>query len=190
MGFLDVPARNKQGGIAAPLLAGNYYTSIATTLSTRLMSQGNVYLARFLPGRTCTLNTIGVEVTTVGSAGALVRLGIYTLDWATGAIDRLVDAGTIDGTVVGLATLAVSVPVIDGQQLLLTAVGQGAPTTQTTLRGSQTIDAYWGFTSGLTAAQSTSAGVQIIGGATGALPASLSGPATIGVVPRVLVKAA
>jgi hypothetical protein len=68
---------------------------------------------------------ITCEVTTAGAAGALIRLGIYALNATTGVVGSLVlDAGTIDGTVVAIAQVTIAVTLPSGAYLLV-ATPQG-----------------------------------------------------------------
>lgn len=77
------------------------------------------------------LDRIFVEVTSAGTAGSVVRLGVYTPNATTGLPDALlVDAGTIDGTSATAQekTIALS-SLVPGQIVWVAAVAQvAAPT--------------------------------------------------------------
>lgn len=71
---------------------------------------------------------ISVLSTLAGSAGAVVRLGIYSSD-AGGQPDALVfDAGTVDGTQTGVLTITISQTLQPGNYWLAAAVQGGAGT--------------------------------------------------------------
>jgi hypothetical protein len=81
-----------------------------------------------------TLTKIGLEVTLAGSTGAVMRLGIYNDDGTGYPGTLLLDAGTIDGTVVAVSELTISQAVTAGTLYWVGAAVQGAPTTQPTIR--------------------------------------------------------
>jgi len=136
------------------------------------------------------LTSIALEVTVAGSAGAEIRMGIYKLDPATGAITLLLDAGVVDGTSIGVKTLTISQPVSQGEIIMPGAVNQGSPTTLPTFRSNSGHDEFFGGEAA-TISQTSIAGLSIAS-VTGALPASPTAPgvAGSGSVPRVLVMAA
>jgi len=79
--------------------SGRYYgmQSIAGTTASQTLNEQR-WFPFFVPN-SVTADRIGAEVTTAGSAGSVLRLGIYEHDYTTdlpGAL--LLDAGTIDGT--------------------------------------------------------------------------------------------
>jgi hypothetical protein len=81
----------------------------------------------------CTLDRIGIWVAVAGSAGALVRLGIYAYNGGfPGAL--LLDAGTVDVTSIGFKSATISLAVTAGFYFA-GAVQQGAPTTRAGLDG-------------------------------------------------------
>jgi hypothetical protein len=81
----------------------------------------------------CTLDRIGIWVAVAGSAGAVLRLGLYAYNGGfPGAL--LVDAGTVDGTTVGFKAATISLPVTAGFYFAGVAQ-QGAPTTRAGLDG-------------------------------------------------------
>lgn len=89
----------------------------------------------YLP-RTQTFVKIGTEITSAGSAGALIRLGIYADNGNLLPGALVLDAGTIDGTVLATATpgeITISENLECGLYWLA-AVLQGAPSTAPTVR--------------------------------------------------------
>jgi hypothetical protein len=83
------------------------------------------------------IDRLCLEVTTAGSAGAIVRLGAYQFSptgFPVGAL--IVDAGTVDATTGGAKELAVSID-HPGGPIWLAAVNQGAPTTLPQIKGVQ-----------------------------------------------------
>lgn len=75
-----------------------------------------------------TLDRIGVEVTKEGSAGAVLRLGIYADNGKGLPETRVLDAGTIDATILGTHEITISQVVTSGVYWLVCA-SQGGPTT-------------------------------------------------------------
>jgi hypothetical protein len=87
----------------------------------------------FVVSAALTADRIGVIVTTAGSTGALLRLGIYLSD-ASGAPGKVyLDAGTVDATTTGLKAITIS-KVLPPGLYWLACVCQGAPTTAPTVR--------------------------------------------------------
>jgi hypothetical protein len=129
-------------------------------------------------GRTITLASIGIEVTTGGTAGAVVRLGIYNV--ATdgnlpGAL--LADYGTVVATGTGFQE-----KIIPGNQVLapgiyfLAAATQGAAATRPILRGtaSPSMDYQQTQVASTQSSQNNQVG-EFMGSVTGALTADLTG---------------
>lgn len=173
-----------------PLVSGSYYTAAATGTSTVQLAESTMRGARIVAGRACTINEIGVEVATLGSAGALVRLGLYSLAPATGVLTRLVDGGTVSATTTGYKSVAVSQAVAKGDQLVAVAVQQGAATTRAFYRSHTGGDPYFGDATALTVSGNILGGFST-GAVAGALPLNPSWVgAGSGGVPRVLIKAA
>jgi hypothetical protein len=89
-----------------------------------------------------TFNAIGVEITIPGSAGSLIRLGVYNDNGAlSGPGSLLVDAGTLDGTqAAGIRSSPLANLALMAGQYWLAFVQQGAPTTTATVRTSTATD--------------------------------------------------
>lgn len=176
----------------APLIAGRYYTCPAPNVSTLLLTGDRLYLAPFPVGRTATLDRIGLEVTTVGTSGAVIRLGAYLLN-ADGSATLLVDGGTISGTSATAQEKTISTAVSIGQTILLGAVSQGSPATPATVRalGGMTMPNGFSATSLAGIAANTFGGFTV-NSVSGALPSTiaLASMSTANTLPRMIVRAA
>ncbi|GIV00857.1 MAG: hypothetical protein KatS3mg014_2533 [Actinomycetota bacterium] len=84
----------------------------------------------------CTIAALLCEVTAAGSTGALVRLGIYAPDPATGLPGALLrDAGTVSGQTTGFKEAVLATPLVhDGGPLWFARVVQGGAATKPELR--------------------------------------------------------
>ena len=80
------------------------------------------------------MDRIGAEVTVVGTAGAVVRLGIYDDDGSGLPGALVVDAGTIAGTVAAASTITISQAFANAGWRWLAACVQGAAGTRPTMR--------------------------------------------------------
>lgn len=158
-----------------PLRAGYYYAGAAGAVSTGQLAEGSLRGSRLLVGRTCTLDTIAVEVTTAGSAGALVRVGLYLYDPASNSGTLLVDGGTVDATTTGVKTVTISQAVTKGQILVLASAVQGGASTRPIVRVNGGYDPTIGDASAATVVGNSAAGFNMAAGVSGALPASPSG---------------
>ena len=171
---------------AVPMLAGRFYGAATTGLTLSGAAADSFRGGRITVGRSCTLTSIAVEVGTAGSAGSVLRLGIYLLNPDTLATTLLVDAGTVDATTTGVKTLAISQWVEAGMMISPGAASQGAPSTQPIIRLNNGNDPFFGDSTAATVSGNNIAGVQLA--ASGALPATPS----LGVsstVPRVMISA-
>jgi hypothetical protein len=190
LGKADTAVQSVPVTSTSPMVSGTYYAPTSSSLTTLLLPQGSLRGAYFVPARDCTLTEIGIEVTTAGSAGALLRLGIYAFASATDTAPALlVDAGTVDATATGYLPLTISQAVTAGTRLLLTVTTQGAPSTAPTIRAQNASPiASLGATTALTLSQNLPGGSQVASGVTGALPGTHT-PSITTTVGRVLVKA-
>lgn len=173
------------------LKTGHYYvTTTANATSTSALSSGRLHLAQWYVPKACTIDRLGAEITTVGTAGSVFRIGIYkdTGDGMPG--DLLLDAGTIDGTSQTVQTVTVSQALNRGVYWF----GGAAQVADCTV--CSTPIAYSGFawsylTSAPTAAQKVGGYYQT--GVTGALPATYTTTPTIASVnaqPRIFFRVA
>jgi hypothetical protein len=110
-----------------------YFTYPSQTIIATTIANGSLRLTPFLVPRPVTLLRIGAEVTSVGSTGAVVRLGIFA-DNGSGQPSTLVlDAGTIDGTSATVQEIVISQALAPGLYWV-GAVTQGSPSTLPTVR--------------------------------------------------------
>ncbi len=124
---------------------GRYYTGTFGVPGTAsIFGNGQFRVSPFTVREQITIDRIAAEVTTAGSSGALVRLGIYSSDGGGYPSTLVVDAGTIDATIVGPQEIAINEVLTPGLYWLGAAV-QGNPTTVPALRsnasGGQTVGA-------------------------------------------------
>lgn len=104
-------------------------------VTAALLVQGSVeWLPQYFD-RATLLTAIGLEITVVGSAGSVVELGIYADDGKGRPGPIIIDAGSIDGTSATFQSKAAAVTVGPGI-VWWAAVGLGSPTTQPTVRKS------------------------------------------------------
>ena len=80
------------------LPSGYYIRTPGATVTTGSTSTGFLRTCPVFINRAVTVTRIGAEVTGAGTAGAVVRLGIYSSTAAGLPGTLLLDAGTIDGT--------------------------------------------------------------------------------------------
>jgi hypothetical protein len=189
---LGVPSTTAVAGAiasAGALSAGYYFTSSPNSATTgTFAAAGQLRLVPFVVPNALTVTSIGLEVTTAGDAGSLVRLGIFA-DTAGAPSTLLLDAGTVAGDVVQVAELACSLALSAGV-CWIGAVAQNWTTTSPTLRwGSNPAPVPVRVGTTTPVAGATVAGLGCAG-VTGALASSPAGPAAIGGAPRVFVKVA
>jgi hypothetical protein len=115
---------------AAPFIAGHWYPGAtlnnADTAGAR--ANGSFLASPVLVGVAHTFVGIGAGINTAGSAGALVRLGLYA-DNGSGAPGALiVDAGTVAATSATFVSAAISQALAPGLYWAACAI-QGAPAT-------------------------------------------------------------
>jgi hypothetical protein len=117
------------------LNTGFYYqTCVSGTVTTNAaLGNGTLRVAAFYVPNTVTVTKIGAEVTVVGNAASVLRLGIYADDGTGYPKDLVLDAGTIAGDAVAVAEITVSQVLTPGTYWV-GAVPQNAATTQPTVR--------------------------------------------------------
>lgn len=179
-------------GWVAPLLSTVYHHGLSyEPPGTNLPPEAEMRGSRFIPGKDATITRIGVEVTVVGVGAPVVRLGIYSLNLTTGVLTLVVDAGTIDGLVLGYSEVTINQAVTKGTNYFLMASVQGGAGTRPTLRTNTGADPWLGSTTALTASQGALGGIAVAGIA-GALPGSVplgsQTPLASGQPPRVLIR--
>jgi hypothetical protein len=162
--------------------SGHWYVATsANATATAALTSGRLVLGQWYVPNSCTIDRIGAEVTTVGSAGSVVRLGIYA-DNGYGMPGSLVlDAGTIDGTSQTVQSITLGTPTSLSRGVYwFGAACQVADCTVRSSAGAYSGYAYSFMTSAPTAGQTFGSYYQA--SVTGALPATFSTTPTIGTV--------
>lgn len=117
-----------------PMKSGLYYSpNFLRGLGTALLAQGELRAALIGVQSTVTINSIACEVTTIGSAGAVIRLGIYRVGTDGFPTTLVIDAGTVDAATTGVKTITISQVLTAGNYCLAACV-QGAPATAPAVR--------------------------------------------------------
>jgi len=145
--------------VAAGLIAANTPTTIT----------GNaVYL------RAGTITDIGIRVSVAGSAGSVIRLGVYSLNRNAGTL--VWDAGTVDGTVVATHEISGGTTVVQAGWYALVAVSQGGPATLPTVFRNTGVAPFvaGGQTSASGVASFAQGGALQVFGVSGALPSTVT----------------
>ena len=119
-------------GTAVPLTwtTGQYERAVWGTASVGVLSMtlNRMYATAIYVPRGASIDRVAVEVTIGGSAGSVVRLGLYA-NGTNGVGGLLFDAGTVDTTSGGYKELTVSWTNLTGDIYWLVAVAQvAAPT--------------------------------------------------------------
>jgi hypothetical protein len=115
------------GVIPGRLRSGRYY-SPGSSRATNTPTLDQLNAIPIIIPRAVTLDRIAVEITTLGAAGAVVRLGCYTDN--DGIPDALIaDFGTVDATTTGVKEITISQTVNPGI-LWLARASQGATSAQ------------------------------------------------------------
>jgi hypothetical protein len=172
---------------AAPVLASGLYSSwgglSSPGVSSAIPASTNVFL-RFPVSRACTLDRIGLEITTLGAA-SVVRLGIYAETNGKPAA-LILDAGTIDATGTGLKEITISQAITAGV-VWLCAAAQGSSTVA--WRCADAGDLGGSVSNSTTNASQQGRSVFVEGSVSGALPSSAT-PTTNGSLyrPRIFVR--
>jgi hypothetical protein len=106
---------------------GFYKAPLGTSTATINSYQTQQHLAPMFFDRTCTIDRIGIEVTT-GSAATTVRLGIYSPDPNSGLPRRLLlDAGTVDSSSTGFKEIVVNLDIPVGLVWVTCGVSGAGP---------------------------------------------------------------
>jgi hypothetical protein len=96
------------------------------TNTTLTLTDGTFIVTPIFFVRPVTLDRIAVRVTTAGSAGSVIRLGIYSADAAMFPSTLVLDAGTVDSSSTGTKEITISQALPFGVYWL-GAVGQATP---------------------------------------------------------------
>jgi hypothetical protein len=177
-------------GIALPMAVGQWYTPYASAVTSPSIAVGQLRLTPQAIGRACVIDALAITVSTVATAGGVLRLGIYSFDPLTLASTLLVDAGTVDATTLGVKQITgLNVPVAAGAVIVLCAVAQVAGCSIRASGGGNSFISYATASSTLTD-NAIVAWASVASTFTGALPPSM--PALNGSTagPRILLRAA
>jgi hypothetical protein len=153
-----------------PMISGRYYLPGATlTLNAAIIGEALLVAVPFYIGRDCTLDRIGVDVSTIGTSPGVVRLGLYADDVTTPGIPGalILDAGTQDGTAANFNPLTIN-QAVTSSVIWVASVTQGAAGTRPTVR---TYGQGWGGYNGTTTGGAAGSRVGFYrASVTGALP--------------------
>lgn len=108
-------------------VSGRWYTAPCQP-STSSRPNGYLTAIPFAVDRPLTITALGIEVTTVGNAGAVLRLGVYA-DSGGQPGTLLVDGGTVAADTTGVKTLAITPLALPVGFVYLAACPQNAATT-------------------------------------------------------------
>lgn len=174
------------GSASQRLVSGQYIRPKTSNVGSAQPAQGVLSAMPLDIGDSGTIATIGVNVTTAGQAGALVRLGIYCDNGHGQPGQLLIDAGTVAGDAINKVETAVNLWVPAGRYHLA-AVSQNCATTAPILSGSSgTLDPPIPLNS-LANAWLTNQNCFAQSGVTGALPSAWGSAvqAATGVIPTI-----
>jgi len=125
------------GGVIVPnvpndtlCISGQYISGSSSGVpGTLLAPEGVLHYVPIVPGRNITINQLAVNVEVAGSAGSVVRLGIYDNITATDLPDGIIlDAGIVATDTPGLKTITIAKSLSGGDRYWLAAVQQGGAT--------------------------------------------------------------
>lgn len=176
-------------GLGLPPLRTGIYLSSPCTVSTGTYSNGVLYASPLWLATPRVLDRLAMEVTVVGAAGALYRLGLYSDDGVGRPNKLLADGGTVAADV-GTGAKEVTINVTLGAGLYwMVAVLQGAPASAPTVRQNNGVVDGVAASVALDAAQGNVSGYNLGSGITGALPATAPAiSSTSSRVPRVVAR--
>lgn len=173
---------------ALPMRPGWYHTAPRSNTNNTFGMGATRRGQRVTFGRDCVLDRVAINVVTAGSAGSVVRLGLWREARDGSSWDLVLDCGTVDTTVTGIREATINQPVLGGETYVLTAEGQGAPTTAPVLHGTTSApDPRIGDGSAATVITNSGCGVQG-NSSTGALPTTTTFGLSVA-VPVIAVRA-
>jgi hypothetical protein len=181
---------------AAQLRSGCYHqlTPSPTVTTDNTLGWNTLRVMPVIIPNRVTLSTLGLEVTAAGAAGAVLRIGIYADNGSNFPGALIADAGTIDGTVVGVSEkTGLAVKLKPGLYWAGAVVQGGTSGTQPTVRTLSNITALRTMlTNGTLPAVGAIASQGFsYGGLTGALPATWTATVSpTGTCARVFAKVA
>ena len=172
---------------------GSYYSNDVPVAASSGQSLVNdtLYLHEFDVGSVATsFDRIAVRTSAAGTAGSVVRLGIYASGPDGRPLTLLVDAGTYDGTAFANSTAALTISASLSGLVWLGIVGQGAPATAPSV---------WGYSGVSVSSRRVALGgnpttldfarAYTVATVTGALPASLTGQIPTNLARRMYLRA-
>lgn len=166
--------------------SGRYYgPTLDVSSGTIAAVDGRMWVVPFEVGALTTFNAIATEVTTVGIAPALGRMGIYGT--VAGLPNNLlVDAGTFDPTILGAAEKAINIQLSPGLYWLA-FVSQGGGTPPNVRGLGSASSQYVGHTANPLSNSYKSYRVDAVNGA---LPANFGAPVADTTAPKLFLKVA
>ena len=166
--------------------ADSFYPIVSSGLTTTSPAEATEFvMPLYIPRGT--IAVIGAEVTTVGTSGAVVRLGIRK---QVGALDLalVADVGTISGETLGEQSVTANLAWPGGLAWISVTI-QGGAGTRPTLRGVNGSIPFMPYRANQLNSQRT--GLAGVGGATtGALPSAFTSQLAQGASPRAFVRMA
>ena len=153
------------------------YTAPGVRTTDQFSANGAGIYAPFWVGRTQSFDAVAVDVTVAGSAGSVVRLGVYKDDGTGWPGTLVVDAGTVDTATTGLKSITAGLGALTDlapDLFWLFAASQGGATTQPTLRAVGNGSHQW---VGVIPPGSASHTVYNVSGVTGTLASPAATPA-------------
>lgn len=170
-----------RGALKQTAYKSGWYLSHAGPTTTTVPTEAQInYMPLVIPA-SVTADRVVAEITGAGTAGAVVRLGIYAADTDGIPGDLILDAGTIDGTSATIQTITISQALSPGL-VFLCGVVQGGAGTRPTMRARNGAGYFLAAHNDTNAVSFSIPGYLQTSGAAGALPASAAitgGTATI-----------
>lgn len=158
-------------------------TGAITTFNTLL---NRLYVDDFYLDKPISFSQLACQVTTAGTAGAVIRMGLYTDSDSMPGTLVAEAAGTADTTTTGVKTLNISTGVLSPGRYWLAAVSQGAVCG--VYANSKNVDQHWSSSAGGAIAFADVGYVQ--DSVSGALPATFASVGGSDLAVRIAVKAA
>ena len=121
-----------------PWISGDFIVNPTGAFNSFLIVQAAMLLTPLIVPEFVAIASVSIDITVIGSAGSVVRTGLYDAAPVTFKPNNLVaDFGTVIGTGLNVVTKTPATPLQIPPGLYWQAVvGQGAPATQPTLRAS------------------------------------------------------
>lgn len=117
------------------LLIGAHYCSVIGPSTAGALTANNLYAIPLLVSRDMTVDRIGIEVAIAGTAGCVIRLGLYEDDDAYYPGALLLDAGTVAGDTTGVKLITIDQALTKGRYWAV-AISDAAPSPRTLSPGS------------------------------------------------------